>query len=64
MKKVKYYPGSYKNSFNALAGHYNKDYPLNGIMRMLAQIGYVLSDILAVLNDEHYVSGGDDDADV
>ena len=63
MKKIKYHPWLHKNSFNALAGFYNKEHPLNGIMRMLAQIGYVLSDILAVLNDEHYVSGGDDDAD-
>lgn len=53
----KYFPHLHKNSFNALAGHYNKDYPLNGIMRMLAQIGYVLSDILEVLTE-------DDDADV
>ena len=45
-------PHLHKNSFNALAGSFKNEHPLSAVMHILAQIGYVLSDILEVLEEK------------
>lgn len=40
------------NSFNALQSAWSSSHPLRPLMDMLAHIGYVLSDILKVLEDK------------
>lgn len=54
MSKHKYYPWLHKNSFNAIETSVPQSSPMRPLMHMLAAIGYVLSDILEVLSDEHF----------
>lgn len=43
--------GLYKNSINAIEGTWPGSHPLRPLMSMLAHIGYVLCDLLEVLDN-------------
>lgn len=49
---MKHDVGSHRNSINAWSGGYPNRHQMNPLMRMLAHIGYVLCDILEVLEEK------------